>query len=62
MKRLLLVAVLFCLFALAARGDGALTDDEVKARIVKFGHWLSRGRYCRIMLDGETKQWTHPLW
>ena len=22
----------------------------------------ARGRYCRIILDGETKQWFHPLW
>ena len=39
-----------------------LIDADGTARIDKFGHWLSRGRYCRIMLDGETKQWTHPLW
>ena len=30
------LSVLVGIFALAARGDGALTDDEVKARIVKF--------------------------
>ena len=37
-------------------------DDEGTSKIEKFGHWLSRGRYCRIILDGETKQWFHPLW
>ena len=37
-------------------------DEEGTSKIEKFGHWLSRGRYCRIILDGETKQWFHPLW
>ena len=37
-------------------------DEAGTARIDKFGHWLSRSRYCRIILDGETKQWMHPLW
>jgi hypothetical protein len=37
-------------------------DEDGTARIDKFGHWLSRGRYCRIILDGKTVQWTHPLW
>ena len=37
-------------------------DDNGMARIDKFGHWLSRSRHCRIMLDGRTVQWTHPLW
>ena len=37
-------------------------DDNGTARIDKFGHWLSRSRHCRIMLDGKTVQWTHPLW
>lgn len=37
-------------------------DEDGVARIGKFGHWLSRSRYCRIILDGETVQWTHPLW
>ena len=37
-------------------------DDNGMARIDKFGHWLSRSRHCRIILDGKTVQWTHPLW
>ena len=28
----------------------------------KFGHWISRSRWCRVILDGETLQWMHPLW
>ena len=37
-------------------------DEAGTARIDKFGHWLSRSRHCRIILDGETRQWAHPLW
>ena len=37
-------------------------DEDGTARIDKFGHWLSRSMHCRIILDGETKQLTHPLW
>ena len=37
-------------------------DDDGTARVDKFGHWLSRGRSCRIILDGKTVQWIHPLW
>ena len=37
-------------------------DDNGTARIDKFGHWLSRSRHCRVMLDGKTVQWAHPLW
>jgi hypothetical protein len=37
-------------------------DEDGTARIDKFGHWLSRSRNCRIILDGKTVQWTHPLW
>ena len=37
-------------------------DDDGTARVEKFGHWLSRSRHCRIILDGKTVQWTHPLW
>ena len=36
--------------------------EDGTARIDKFGHWLSRSRHCRIILDGETRQLTHPLW
>ena len=35
--------------------------DDGTSKVEKFGHWLSRGRYCRIILDGETKQWTHGI-
>ena len=34
-------------------------DEDGTAKVEKFGHWLSRGRHCWIILDGETKQWTH---
>ena len=34
-------------------------DEDGTSKIEKFGHWLSRGRYCRIILDGVTQQWTH---
>ena len=37
-------------------------DEVGTTRIDKFGHWLSRSRNCRILLDGKTVQWTHPLW
>ena len=36
-------------------GDGVFKTE-------KFGHWISRDRWCRVILDGETLQWTHPLW
>ena len=28
-------------------------------RTYKFGHWISRSRWCRIILDGRTVQWFH---
>lgn len=34
-------------------------DEDGTSKVEKFGHWLSRGKYCRIILDGVTKQWTH---
>ena len=37
-------------------------DEDGTAKVEKFGHWLSCGRYCRIILDGVTKQWSHWLW
>ena len=37
-------------------------EEDGTARIDKYGHWLSRSRYCHIILDGDTKQWTHPIW
>lgn len=60
------VLLLVCAAALFA-GEGDMykqvmtIDESGTSRIEKFGHWLSRGRYCRIILDGETKQWTHGL-
>ena len=36
-------------------GDGVFKTE-------KFGHWISRDRWCRVILDGETLQWAHPLW
>lgn len=33
-------------------GDGAFRTD-------KFGHWISRSKSCRIILDGSTIQWWH---
>ena len=37
-------------------------DENGTAQIDKFGHWLSRSRSCRIMLDGKIVQRIHPLW
>lgn len=37
-------------------------DETGTARVDKFGHWLSRSSHCRIILDGNTVQRTHPLW
>ena len=37
-------------------------DEDGTAKVEKFGHWLSRGRYCRIYLDGVMKKWNHWLW
>ena len=34
-------------------------DAEGTSRVEKFGHWLSRGRYCKIILDGVQKKWNH---
>ena len=33
-------------------------DGNGTSKVEKFAHWLSRGRYCWIILDGVTKQWT----
>ncbi len=35
-------------------------DENGVFRTDKFGHWISRSPECRIILDGETLQWTHP--
>ena len=37
-------------------------DEDGTAKVEKFGHWLSCGRYCRIYLDGVMKKWNHWLW
>ena len=37
-------------------------DEDGTAKVGKFGHWLSCGRYCRIYLDGVMKKWNHWLW
>ena len=34
-------------------------DESGTSKIEKYGHWVSRGRYCRIILDGTTQQWNH---
>ena len=36
-------------------------DAEGTSRVEKFGHWLSRGRYCKIILDGQTIQTENAL-
>ena len=36
-------------------------DDSGTYRTDKFGHWISRSRWCRVVLDGTTLQWWH-LW
>mgnify|MGYP003329221696 CR=1 FL=1 len=53
---------------MAARAEGkklkyvATIDEDGTAKVEKFGHWLSCGRYCRIYLDGVMKKWSHWLW
>ena len=37
-------------------------DGNGVCKTEKFGHWISRSRYCRVILDGRTLQWSHPLW
>ena len=39
-----------------------IVDDAGSCRTEKYGHWILRSRFCRIILDGETLQWGHPLW
>ena len=34
-------------------------EEDGTSKVEKFGHWLSRGRYCKIILDGVLKQWNH---
>jgi hypothetical protein len=34
-------------------------DADGVFRTDKFGHWISRSRWCRIILDGRTEQWFH---
>ena len=37
-------------------------DADGVCRTEKYGHWISRSRFCRVILDGQTLQWSHPLW
>jgi len=39
-----------------------VVDEAGACRTEKYGHWILRSRFCRIILDGETLQWGHPLW
>ena len=34
-------------------------EEDGTSKVEKFGHWLSRGRYCKIILDGQTIQTEH---
>jgi hypothetical protein len=34
-------------------------SDDGTASIEKHGHTMSRGRFCRIIVDGKTIQWVH---
>ena len=34
-------------------------SEDGTATIEKHGHTMSRGRFCRIIVDGKTIQWTH---
>jgi hypothetical protein len=36
-------------------------SEDGTATIEKHGHTMSRGRFCRIIVDGKTIQWTHGL-
>ena len=37
-------------------------DSDGVVKVEKFGHWTTRSRHCRVVLDGNTIQWSHPLW
>ena len=37
-------------------------DSDGVVKVDKFGHWTTRSRHCRVVLDGNTIQWSHPLW
>ena len=39
-----------------------LVDEDGVCRTEKFGHWISRSRFCRVVLDGVQLQGSHPLW
>ena len=34
-------------------------EEDGTSKVEKFWHWLSRGRYCKIILDGVLKKWNH---
>ena len=48
-------AVLYCVRV----GIRALRKQSATSK--KHGHTMSRGRFCRIAIDGKTIQWTHGL-
>ena len=37
-------------------------DEDGITKVEKFGHWITRSRFCRVVLDGTTVQWSHPIW
>ena len=37
-------------------------DEDGVSKVEKYGHWITRSRFCRVVLDGTTVQWSHPLW
>jgi asparagine N-glycosylation enzyme membrane subunit Stt3 len=37
-------------------------DAAGVCRTEKYGHWISRSPFCRVILDGEVMQRRHPLW
>ena len=36
-------------------------DENGVFRTDKYGHWISRSPNCRVILDGRTLQWFHPI-
>jgi len=48
---------------IGGRGDMYLQERHIDGngvyRTDKFGHWISRSRWCHIILDGRTVQWFH---
>ena len=48
---------------IGGRTDVYLQSRNINAegvfRTDKFGHWISRSRWCHVILDGSTVQWFH---